>query len=101
MSDVLTILAVGLLTAAVVMTVAALVARAVGRVAVVDVAWGLGFVAIAASAAVAAQADVGQGDATRRWLLLGLVGVWGLRLAWHIRRRAVGTHGSGGGDDPR
>jgi steroid 5-alpha reductase family enzyme len=95
-SDVLTILAVGLLTAAVVMTVTALVARAVGRVAVVDVAWGLGFVAIAATAAVAAD-----GDATRRWLLLGLVGVWGLRLAWHIRRRAVGSHGSGGGDDPR
>ncbi len=96
MSDVLTILAVGLLTAAVVMTVAALVARAVGRVAVVDVAWGLGFVAIAATAAV-----VSDGDATRRWLVLGLVGVWGLRLAWHIRRRAVASHGSGGGDDPR
>ena len=52
MSDVLTSLAVGLLTAAVVMTAAALVARAVGRVAVVDVAWGLGFVAIAVTTAV-------------------------------------------------
>ncbi|GAA2149810.1 DUF1295 domain-containing protein [Nocardioides koreensis] len=91
MSEVLTSLAVGLLTAAVVMTVAALVARAVGRVAVVDVAWGLGFVAIAAGTAA-----VADGDPARRWLVLGLVGLWGLRLAWHIRRRAVGH-----GEDPR
>ena len=34
--------------------------------------------------------------AARRWLLLVLVAVWGLRLAWHIRRRAVGH-----GEDPR
>ena len=91
MSDVLPVLAVGLLTAAVVMTVAALVARAVGRVAVVDIAWGLGFVAIAVTTAV-----VAQGDAVRRWMVPVLVGMWGLRLAWHIRRRAVGS-----GEDPR
>ncbi len=63
----------------------------VGRVAVVDVAWGLGFVAVAA--VVAVVADEG---AVRRWVLLVLVAVWGLRLAWHIRRRAVGH-----GEDPR
>jgi steroid 5-alpha reductase family enzyme len=85
------VLLVALATVAVVMTAAALVARAVGRVAVVDVAWGLGFVAVAA--VVALVADDG---AARRWLLLGLVGAWGLRLAWHIRRRAVGH-----GEDPR
>jgi steroid 5-alpha reductase family enzyme len=95
-SDVLPVLAVGLLTAAVVMTVAALVARAVGRVAVVDVAWGLGFVAIAVTTAV-----VAQGDAVRRWVVPVLVGMWGLRLAWHIRRRAVGSLKSEGGEDPR
>ncbi len=91
MSDVLLVSAVALATAAAVMTAAALVARAAGRVAVVDIAWGLGFVAIAATTALA-----GDGDASRRWLLLGLVGAWGLRLAWHIRRRAVGH-----GEDPR
>ena len=96
MSDVLIALAVGLATAVVVMTVTALVARAVGRVAVVDVAWGLGFVAIAVT--TAAFAD---GDAVRRWLLPVLVGLWGLRLAWHIRRRAVDAVRSGGGEDPR
>ena len=91
MTDVLTTLAVGLLTAAVLMTATALVARSIGRVAVVDVAWGLGFVAIAVTTAV-----VGAGDASRRWVLPVLVGLWGLRLAWHIRRRAVGA-----GEDPR
>src|SRR6476659_7995131 len=73
------------------MTVTALIARAIGRVAVVDVAWGLGFVAIAVTTAL-----VGDGDATRRWLVPVLVATWGLRLAWHIRRRAVGA-----GGDPR
>ena len=91
MNDVWPVLLVALATVAVVMTVTALVARAVGRVAVVDIAWGLGFVAVAAVAALAAD-----DGAVRRWVLLGLVGAWGLRLAWHIRRRAVGH-----GEDPR
>ena len=91
MSPVWTVLLVALATVAVVMTVTALIARAVGRVAVVDIAWGLGFVAVAA-----AVAAVGDDGGARRWVLLGLVGTWGLRLAWHIRRRAVGH-----GEDPR
>ena len=41
------VLALGLATSAIVMTVTALVSRRVGKVAVVDVAWGLVFVAIA------------------------------------------------------
>jgi steroid 5-alpha reductase family enzyme len=68
-------------------------ARAVDRVAVVDIAWGLGFVLVALVAALVGGAT----DADeRRWLLLALVGIWGGRLAWHIRRRAVGH-----GEDPR
>jgi steroid 5-alpha reductase family enzyme len=67
----------------VLMTATALVSRRVGRVAVVDVAWGLGFVLVALVSAV-------LGDEPVRWLLLGMVGVWGLRLAWHIGRRQVG-----------
>ncbi len=78
-----------LLAAAVLMTITAVIARRVGRIAVVDITWGLGFVAIALVSAL-----VGDGD--RRWLLLALVATWGLRLAWHIRRRAVGH-----GEDPR
>ncbi|OBF63413.1 hypothetical protein A5787_15270 [Mycobacterium sp. 852002-50816_SCH5313054-b] len=63
----------------------------IGRYNVVDVAWGVGFVAIAAVAAT-----LGRGDAARRWLLLALVAIWGLRLAWHIQRKTAGT-----GEGPR
>ncbi|OBI90529.1 DUF1295 domain-containing protein [Mycobacterium sp. 1245805.9] len=75
----------------VVHSVAFAVGRRIGRYNVVDVAWGLGFVAIAAVAAA-----LGHGDATRRWLLLALVAIWGLRLSWHIQRKTAGK-----GEDPR
>jgi steroid 5-alpha reductase family enzyme len=61
------------------------IGRRIGRYNVVDVAWGVGFVAIAAVAAA-----LGQGDPTRRWLLLALVAIWGLRLSWHIQKKTVG-----------
>jgi len=93
-SDVLTVFAVALAATALLMTATALTARRLGRVAVVDVAWGLGFVLVAATSAVVGLLT--DGDPLRRWLVLAVVGVWGLRLAWHIRRRAVGH-----GEDPR
>jgi steroid 5-alpha reductase family enzyme len=67
------------------------IGRRIGRYNVVDVAWGLGFIAVAAVAAI-----LGDGDATRRWLLLALVAVWGLRLSGYIYRRSAGK-----GEDPR
>ncbi|MFC4786070.1 DUF1295 domain-containing protein [Nocardioides sp. MAHUQ-72] len=93
-------LAVALLAAlacaTVTMAAAALRARQLGVVAVVDVAWGLGFVLVAAvSGAVATAAD---GADARRWLVAVLVAVWGLRLSWHVRSRAVDA---GGHEDPR
>jgi steroid 5-alpha reductase family enzyme len=92
---VLVAVAAGLAAAIVTMTITTLVARAQGRVAVVDVAWGLGFVLVVVAAAGVGQlAD--EGDPVRRWLLVALVGVWGLRLAWHIRGK--GAHGH---EDPR
>ncbi len=94
MNVVWTLLA-GLLTAALVMVLAALAARAQGRVAVVDVAWGAGFVLVAVVTGTVGQL-LDPGDAGQRWLLVAMVAVWGLRLAWHIRRRAVGE-----GEDPR
>ena len=69
------------------------VALRVGRHAVVDVAWGLGFVAVAATSYLL---SAGEGDDTRRLLVLVLTAVWGCRLAWHIWRRSRGH-----GEDPR
>lgn len=74
----------------VLMTVTALVSRRVGRVAIVDVAWGLGFVLVALVCAL-------LGDEPVRWVLLVMVAAWGLRLAWHIGRRQLGESR----EDPR
>jgi steroid 5-alpha reductase family enzyme len=68
-------------------------ARAAGRWNVVDTAWGLFFVAAGLAAAIA---SIGHGCTGRRWLLAGLVTVWGLRLAIHVGRRSAGR-----GEDPR
>jgi steroid 5-alpha reductase family enzyme len=66
-------------------------ARRASRVSVVDVTWG---VALAGVALVSAL--LGTAPDWRRWLLAGLVGLWGLRLSWHIFRR-----NSGHSEDPR
>ncbi|MDP3892067.1 DUF1295 domain-containing protein [Nocardioides sp.] len=84
-----------LLAVAAVMTVTALVARRQQRVAVVDTAWGLGFVVVALVAATVATL-LDEGHPWRRWVVLALVGLWGLRLARHMHRR-----NSGKGEDPR
>ncbi|WP_299444447.1 DUF1295 domain-containing protein [uncultured Phycicoccus sp.] len=84
------VLLASLATAAVAMGVTALVARRTGKIAVVDVTWGLVFVAIGWVAFA-----VGQHSA-RSLLLAVLVTIWGGRLAWHIRGRALGQ-----GEDPR
>jgi steroid 5-alpha reductase family enzyme len=67
------------------------VGRRIGRYNVVDVTWGASFVVVAAVAAA-----VGDGNLFRRLLLLALVGVWGLRLAWHMVGKSAGK-----GEDPR
>lgn len=72
-------------------TVTFAVGRRIGRYNVVDVAWGVGFIVVAVLAAL-----LGDGDATRRWLLAALVTVWGLRLSWHMYRKSAGK-----GEDPR
>jgi steroid 5-alpha reductase family enzyme len=68
-----------------------LIARRIGRYNIVDITWGLGFVAIAAVAAL-----LGNGDLIRRLLLLALTSVWGFRLAWHLYVKTKGH-----GEDPR
>ncbi|QUR66203.1 DUF1295 domain-containing protein [Mycobacterium spongiae] len=82
---------VSALALAVVHSTAFVIGRRIGRYNVVDVAWGLGFVGVAAVCAL-----LGHGDPTRRWLLLALVSIWGLRLSWHVYRKTAGK-----GEDPR
>ncbi|MCX5535364.1 DUF1295 domain-containing protein [Streptomyces sp. NBC_00006] len=59
----------------------------------VDVAWGLGFAAVAVATY---GVSAGEGDAARRLLVTVLTAVWGVRLAVHIGRRSRGH-----GEDPR
>ncbi len=97
MNVVVLVLLCSLATVVVSMAAAALRAHQLGKVAVVDVAWGLGFVAVAlVSALVGFAAD--EAD-WHRWVVLAMVAAWGGRLAWHVRSRAVGEHG--GKEDPR
>lgn len=86
----LTILLGSLVAVALAITVTALVSRRVGRVAVVDVTWGLLFVLIGWTALLLGE------HSARSSVLAALVTVWGGRLAWHIARRARGH-----GEDPR
>jgi steroid 5-alpha reductase family enzyme len=67
--------------------------RVAGKHSVIDTAWGLLFTAIAGTTFVTSS---GHGDGTRRWLLLVLPMLWGLRLATHIARRSIGKP-----EDPR
>ena len=79
------------LAVAALMVGTAYLARRVGKVSIVDVTWGLAFVAISWVALA-----LGTGDLARRVLLAVLVTLWGARLAWHIGRR-----GHGAPEDPR
>lgn len=94
-SDLLLVGATCGLVVVAVMAVTAWSARRVGRVSVVDTAWGIALTLVALAAAVVGTI-LDEGDGVRRWLLLALVAVWGLRLSWHMHRR---NHGKG--EDPR
>ena len=64
-----------------------LVALRIGRFNVIDVTWGLGFVAVAL---VSLGWSAGHGDVTRRVLVAVLVSIWGLRLGDVHRRPQPG-----------
>src|ERR1700741_896747 len=91
MANLLQVSAASLLVLTVVHAVTFGIGRRIGRSNVVDVAWGVGFVAIAAVAAT-----LGHGEPNRRWLMLALVAILGLRLSWHIQRKTAGKC-----EDPR
>lgn len=70
------------------------IAQASKKLTVVDTMWGLGFVLVAAQTAFVSSG--GDGDGVLRWILLAMVGIWGVRLAWYLHRR-----NSGQAEDPR
>ena len=86
----LTVLVANAVAVTVLMAVTAFIAHRIGRVVIVDLVWGLGFVLIALVSALI-------GDTSLRWLLLAMVAAWGGRLAWHVGRRVVATDE----EDPR
>ncbi len=71
----------------VLMVVTWLVSLVMTDASIVDIIWGAGFVVVAATSAV-----VGDGFSDRRYLLLSLVAVWGLRLSGYLAWRNLG-HG--------
>jgi len=81
------------LTVVLVLAVTFAVAVRQDRHSVMDVAWGPGFVAVAA---VSWFLSASSGDDLRRLLLLVLTAIWGLRLGTHIGWRARDGH-----EDPR
>lgn len=91
MSNFLAVTGLSFVAVVLTMVVTAVEGRRQGRVSVVDTAWGLGFVVVAAVAAL-----VGDGPLWRRLVMLVLVAAWGLRLSWHMHRRNAGK-----GEDPR
>jgi len=83
--------ALAFLAALAVMLVAFVIALVTGKHKGVDVAWGLGFAAVALTGLVT---STGSGLA---WLVTALTVVWGVRLAAHIANRARRDPA----DDPR
>jgi len=65
--SVVAILAVGLAVVTAVMVATAISSRVAGRVSVVDVAWGLGFIAVALAGALLGGGDETRGGCSRCW----------------------------------
>lgn len=84
MTNLAPVLGVAAVVVVAVFTVPFVVGRRIGRYNIVDIAWGTSFLAVT----VAATA-VGDGDAGRRLLLLGLVGIWAVRLTCHMYKKSA------------
>lgn len=78
-------LLVGLLSTAVFMLICLRIAISQNKLTIVDTAWGLGFVVITVAAALTGAS--GDGEPSLRGILLVMVGLWGVRLSWHLHTR--------------
>lgn len=73
---------VGAATLALLMFLIWLISVYINNAGLVDVGWALGLVVLAAW-----YAWRGHGFPMRKWILAGMIGLWGLRLATHLVRR--------------
>jgi len=64
-----------------------LLAKRIDNAGVVDVAWSFGFTLIALICL-----QLGQGDATRKWLIFAMVAIWSLRLGGYLWVRVAKHH---------
>ena len=68
------------------------VSTVIGDVSIVDPVWGPAFVVVAAACLIVGDAVTGE-MCSRRWLLLALTAVWGLRLGGYLVARKLGDPG--------
>ncbi|HTU27864.1 MAG TPA: DUF1295 domain-containing protein [Solirubrobacteraceae bacterium] len=62
----------------------------ISDVSIVDPVWGPAFVVVALVCLLVGDSSQGAGGEGRRWLLLGLTAVWGLRLGGYLLVRKLG-----------
>lgn len=87
MPHTVTLLALGLALAALLMAAVWALARRIRNNGIVDIAWAGSFMPLAAL-----YAAVGTGDAVRQQVLLAMVFAWSLRLTVYLYRRVMGHH---------
>jgi steroid 5-alpha reductase family enzyme len=58
-------------------------ATVIKNAGIIDIGWGLGFVVVALMQQIIYQNSLG-------WIFVGMIGLWGLRLAYHIGKRNLG-----------
>jgi steroid 5-alpha reductase family enzyme len=61
------------------MTLLWIISIPIRNVSIVDIFWSIGFIV-----AYTVYFLLGEGSFTREWMVFGLVGIWGLRLALHL-----------------
>ena len=95
LSYILFSLLVCLLAAVVFITLVFVLARKLKRYDIIDAAWGPTFIIVSITSYLIAYNDINP--ASLCLIVVGLVAIWGSRLAWHIGKRKIGTKE----EDPR
>ncbi len=95
LSFVLSSLAVCLLVAIIFISLVFVLARKLKRYDIIDIAWGPTFIIVSVTSYIIAYDNISLSSLCL--LVLGMVFVWGSRLAWHIGKRKIGSKN----EDPR